>query len=78
MSSPRTSLRLWPVFEKAGEPGIFSVPEPRRKLGIFPSPKTRMVETVRTVTPRLACFTANRLYLKEEERTEFSQVPESI
>ena len=42
MSSSRTSLcsmhRLWPVFEEAEEPGIFSVPEPKGKLGIFPSP----------------------------------------
>ena len=28
-----------PIFEGAGESGIFSVPEPRGKLGIFPSPK---------------------------------------
>jgi len=32
-------LRLRPVFEGAGEPKIFSSPEPRRKLGIFGSPR---------------------------------------
>jgi len=34
-----SSTRLRPVFEKAGEPGIFSVPEPRGKLGNVPSPR---------------------------------------
>ena len=29
---------LRPVFEGAGESGIFSIPEPRGKIGIFPSP----------------------------------------
>ena len=41
MSSPRTWLRLQPLFEKAGEPGIFSVPEPRNELGIFPSSRVQ-------------------------------------
>ena len=48
MSSPRTLprsvLRLRPVFEGAGEPGIFSVPEPRGKLGIFVSPRAYIEE----------------------------------
>ena len=44
MSPPRTSLRLRPVFEGAGEPRIFSVPKPREKLGIFPSPRANMEE----------------------------------
>ena len=39
MSSPRTSLRsvlrLRLVFEGAGEPGIFSVPESRGNFGIY-------------------------------------------
>ena len=52
MSSTRVSLRLRPVFEGAKEPGIFSVPAPRGKLGIFSSPTTYMEETVRTVRPR--------------------------
>ena len=38
MSSPY----LCPVFEGAEEPGIFSVPEPRESLGIFPSPSAYM------------------------------------
>ena len=42
MSSPR----LRPVFEGARKPGIFSVPEPRRKLG---SPEAYMEETVKRV-----------------------------
>ena len=29
----------------AGEPGIFSVVEPKGKLGIFPSPRACMKET---------------------------------
>ena len=33
------------VFEGAGEPGIFSDPQPREKLGTFPSPKASMEET---------------------------------
>ena len=32
------------VFEGAGEPGIFSVPEPRVKLGIVPNPRAYMEE----------------------------------
>ena len=42
MSSPSTSLRsvlrLRPVFDEAGEPGIFSLPEPRRRLFQVPEP----------------------------------------
>ena len=38
-------LRLRPMFEGAREPGIFSVSEPRGKLGIFPSPRAYMDET---------------------------------
>ena len=56
MFSPRTPfssmLRLRPVFEGAGESGMFSVAEPRRKLGIFSSPRTYMEETVRRMKPR--------------------------
>ena len=46
MSSPRTSrclvLSLRPVFQGVGEPGIFQVPEFRRKFGIFLSMKAYM------------------------------------
>ena len=45
-------LRLWPAFEEAGELGIFSVPESREKLGIFPRPRAYTGRTVRRVTPR--------------------------
>ena len=38
------ALRLRPAFDGAGEPGIFSAPEPRGKLGIFPSPRAHMEE----------------------------------
>ena len=50
--SLRSVLHLRPVFEGAGEPGIFSVPEPGAKLGIFVSPRAYMEETVRRVTSR--------------------------
>ena len=40
------------VFEEAGELGIFSVPEHKKKLGIFPCPRVYMEETVRRVIPR--------------------------
>jgi len=45
MSSPRSALCLPLVFEGAGELRIFSNPEPRGKLGIFPSPRAYMEET---------------------------------
>ena len=81
-TSFRSVLRLQLLFEEGGEPGIFSSPRVyiQRELDIFPCPRAYMEETVRTVTPRNSrrrCI-ANRLYLKEEERPEFSQVPESI
>ena len=41
--SLRSVLRLRPVFEEAGEPGIFSVPdEPGEKLGVFLNPRAYM------------------------------------
>ena len=43
---------LRPVFEGAGEFGIFSVPEPRRKLGIFPCPRAYIKEKAGRVTLR--------------------------
>ena len=52
MSSPRISHRsvllLRPVFEGAGEPGIFSSAriQEEAKLGIFPSPRAYMEEIV--------------------------------
>jgi len=42
MSSPP----LIPVFEGAGEPDVFSVLDPRGKLGIFSSPRAYIGETV--------------------------------
>ena len=45
-------IRLRSVFEGAGEPGIFSVPESRGKLGIFSSLRAYMEETVKTMTSR--------------------------
>ena len=36
---------LRPTFEGAGEPGIFSVPEPEGKLGKFSESQNRMEET---------------------------------
>ena len=49
MSSPRTTLRsvsrLRLMFEIAGKPGIFSVPESRGELGIILSPRAYMEET---------------------------------
>ena len=32
MSSPRPSFRLRPLFKKAGERGIFSIPQPKESL----------------------------------------------
>ena len=40
------------VFKEAGEPGIFSVPEPRKKLGIFLSPRAYTEEIISRVTSR--------------------------
>ena len=84
MFSPRTSLRkvlcLRPVFEGAGEPGIFSVTESRGKLGIFLSPRAYMEETVRAVTSR----TSLRSVLRQQAvfegggSSEFFQVPRII
>ena len=69
MSSPCTSLRsllrLRPVCQGAGEPGIFQVSEPGRKFEMFPTPtaymeeealnsSTYVEETVRRVTPRVS------------------------
>ena len=49
MSSPYTLLCLVlclrPVFEGAGEHGIFSVPEPRGNFGILLSPRANMKRT---------------------------------
>ena len=39
------TTHLRPVFEGAEKPGIFSVPESRRKLRIFPSLRAYMEET---------------------------------
>ena len=56
MSSPRTTLRsvlrLRPMIEGAGKPQIFSVPEPRWKFEVSPSPTASMEETVRRATPQ--------------------------
>jgi len=32
-------VRQRSMFERAGEPGIFAMPEPREELGIFLSPR---------------------------------------
>ena len=73
------ALRLRPVFEGAGEPGIFSVPEPRGKIGIFPSPGAYVEETVEQTVfegeGESGIFPSSRAYV-EVERLEFFLVPE--
>ena len=73
MSSPC----LWPVFEGAGEPGIFSVPEPRGKLGIFSNPRACMKETVRRVTPQtsLCSVLRQQAVFEKGEETEIVRSP---
>ena len=67
-----------PVFEGAEEPGIFSIPEPRGKLGIFPSPRAYMKETIREVTSRnsLHSVLRQRAVFKGKGNFELFQVPE--
>ena len=76
MSSPR----LQPVFERSGEPGIFQIPEPRGKLGIFPSPRAYMEEAVRRVKSRTSLHSVLRQQAVFEKggSLEFSQVQESV
>ena len=60
------------MFEGAGEPGIFSVPE--GNLGIFPSPRAYMEETVRRVTTRTSL---RQRAVFGEGGLEFFKIPES-
>jgi len=75
MSSPRSVLPLRPVFEGAGEPRMFSVPTPRKKLGIFPSPRAFIegenLDFFQVPKPRgkLEIFVSSRVYMEETVRT---------
>ena len=55
------------MFEGAGEPGIFSVPEPRGMIKIFPSLRAYMVGRDRNLPSPGAYI--------ERERSELFQVP---
>ena len=82
ISSPHTSLRSvlrqQAVFEGGSSLEYFQVPEPRKKLWIFRSPRADTEETVRRMTPRFTWCLSNRLYVKGEERSEFFKVPEPM
>ena len=75
-----TSPRLRPVFGGTREPTIFSGPALGGKLGIFPSPRAYMEETVRRVTPRTSRRSALRQQAVFEggRSLEFFQVLGSI
>ena len=82
--TPRISLRSvlhqQVVFERGEVSEFFQVPEPRRKLGIFPNPRAYMEETVTRVKPRTSLrqlavfggggrtgiFLSARAYMKRE------------
>ena len=68
-------LRLRPVFEGAGEPGISSVPGPRGKLGIFLSPGAYMEEPVRGTTPKTSLRSVLFQQVVFEDREETKIVP---
>ena len=79
MASPRTwlrsVLRLRPVFDGAGEPGIFAVPEPREKFGIFRRATPRTLPTDYIQRRKIEILPSPRAYI-EGERSEFFQVLE--
>ena len=70
---------LRPVFEGAAESRIFSVPEPRRKLGIIPNLRAYIMEvTVRRATSRnsLRSVLRQRAVFKGRGNFALFQVPD--